>query len=315
MGEYVRQRLLLFVPTLLGMTILSFVLGFLSPSDPALVVLTLDGTSAPTAAELAAKRQELGLDQPYVTQYWHWLRGVLRGDWGVSFISGKTVWEELTTALPVTLAVAALAFFWAMLFSIFFGTAMAIYKYRRPDRLLLLSSMALTSLPSFWLAIVAMQILCEEYHLFPTSGYGTIRHLFLPSLVLAAGTIGTVMRLMRDALSKVLEENYILTARAKGLPFLYVVYKHALPNALIPIVTMLGNYFGGLLGGAAVIELIFSLPGLGTLILNAVQARDYPLIQGYVLLVGAMVIFVNLTVDVLYAVLNPRLRAGGEADG
>ena len=109
MGEYVRQRLLLFVPTLLGMTILSFVLGFLSPSDPALVVLTLDGTSAPTAAELAAKRQELGLDQPYVTQYWHWLRGVLRGDWGVSFISGKTVWEELTTALPVTLAVAALA--------------------------------------------------------------------------------------------------------------------------------------------------------------------------------------------------------------
>ena len=123
------------------------------------------------------------------------------------------------------------------------------------------------------------------------------------------------MRLMRDALSKVLEENYILTARAKGLPFLYVVYKHALPNALIPIVTMLGNYFGGLLGGAAVIELIFSLPGLGTLILNAVQARDYPLIQGYVLLVGAMVIFVNLAVDVLYAVVNPRLRSGGEADG
>ena len=175
--------------------------------------------------------------------------------------------------------------------------------------------MALTSLPGFWLAIVAMQLLCEEWHIFPTSGYGSLRHLFIPSAVLAAGTIGAVMRLERDALSEVLEKNYILTARAKGLPFFYVVYKHALKNSLLPIVTMLGNYFGGLLGGAAVIELIFSLPGLGTLVLNAVQARDYPLIQGYVLLVGSLVIGINLFVDVLYAFINPRLRSGGEAHG
>lgn len=313
MGEYVRRRLALFLPTLIGMTILSFALGFASPSDPALVVLTMDGTSAPTMEELTAKRRELGLDQPYAVQYVKWLGGVVRGDWGVSFISGKGVLEELFTALPVTLAVASLAFFWAFLFSIFLGTVMAVYKYRWPDRLLLLFSMALTSLPGFWLAIVAMQLLCEEWHIFPTSGYGSLRHLFLPSAVLAAGTIGAVMRLERDALSEVLEKNYILTARAKGLPFFYVVYRHALKNSLLPIVTMLGNYFGGLLGGAAVIELIFALPGLGTLVLNAVQARDYPLIQGYVLLVGSLVIGINLLVDVLYACINPRLRTGGEA--
>ena len=315
MGEYIRRRLALFLPTLIGMTILSFALGFASPSDPALVVLTMDGTSAPTMEELTAKRRELGLDQPYAVQYMKWLGGVVTGDWGVSFVSGKGVWEELSTALPVTLAVATLAFLWAFLFSIFFGVVMAVYKYRWPDRLLLLFSMALTSLPGFWLAIVAMQLLCEEWHIFPTSGYGSLRHLFLPSVVLAAGTIGAVMRLERDALSEVLEKNYILTARAKGLPFFYVVYKHALKNSLLPIVTMLGNYYGGLLGGAAVIELIFSLPGLGTLVLNAVQARDYPLIQGYVLLVGSLVIGINLFVDVLYAFINPRLRSGGEAHG
>ena len=313
MGEYIRRRLALFLPTLIGMTILSFALGFASPSDPALVVLTMDGTSAPTMEELTAKRRELGLDQPYAVQYMKWLGGVVTGDWGVSFVSGKGVWEELSTALPVTLAVAMLAFLWAFLFSIFLGVVMAVYKYRWPDRLLLLFSMALTSLPGFWLAIVAMQLLCEEWHIFPTSGYGSLRHLFLPSAVLAAGTIGAVMRLERDALSEVLEKNYILTARAKGLPFFYVVYKHALKNSLLPIVTMLGNYFGGLLGGAAVIELIFALPGLGTLVLNAVQARDYPLIQGYVLLVGSLVIGINLLVDVLYACINPRLRTGGEA--
>ena len=315
MGEYVRRRLALFLPTLIGMTILSFALGFASPSDPALVALTIDGTSAPTMEELTAKRRELGLDQPYAVQYVKWLGGVVRGDWGVSFISGKGVLEELFTALPVTLAVASLAFFWAFLFSIFLGTVMAVYKYRWADRLLLLFSMALTSLPGFWLAIVAMQLLCEEWHIFPTSGYGSLRHLFLPSAVLAAGTIGAVMRLERDALGEVLEKNYILTARAKGLPFFYVVCKHALKNSLLPIVTMLGNYFGGLLGGAAVIELIFALPGLGTLVLNAVQARDYPLIQGYVLLVGSLVIGINLFVDVLYAFINPRLRSGGEAHG
>ena len=315
MGEYIMRRLALFLPTLIGMTILSFALGFASPSDPALVVLTMDGTSAPTVEELTAKRRELGLDQPYAVQYMKWLGGVVTGDWGVSFVSGKGVWEELSTALPVTLAVATLAFLWAFLFSIFFGVVMAVYKYRWPDRLLLLFSMALTSLPGFWLAIVAMQLLCEEWHIFPTSGYGSLRHLFIPSAVLAAGTIGAVMRLERDALSEVLEKNYILTARAKGLPFFYVVYRHALKNSLLPIVTMLGNYFGGLLGGAAVIELIFSLPGLGTLVLNAVQARDYPLIQGYVLLVGSLVIGINLFVDVLYAFINPRLRSGGEAHG
>lgn len=312
MGEYLRQRLRLFLPTLLGMTILSFVIGFAAPSDPALVVLTLDGTAAPTVEELAAKRRELGLDQPGIIQYGKWISGVLVGDWGVSFISGKPVLAELFTALPITFSVTMLAFFWAVLFSILLGCLMAVYKYRPLDRLLLLLSMAFTSLPGFWLAIVAMQILCEEWHLLPTSGYGTMRHLFLPSMVLAVGTIGTVMRLQRDALSKVLQENYILTARAKGFPFFYVVYKHGLRNALIAIVTMLGSYFGSLLGGAAVIELIFSLPGLGTLVLNAVQARDYPMIQGYVLLVGSMVIMINLLVDVLYFFIDPRLRSGGE---
>ena len=137
-----------------------------------------------------------------------------------------------------------------------------------------------------------------------------MRHLLLPGLVLGAGTIGAVMRLQRDALTDVLAENYILTARAKGLPLFYIVYRHALRNAFIATATMLGNYAGALLGGAAIIELIFALPGLGTLALTAVQARDYPMIQGYVLMVGCMMILVNMCVDVFYVMLKPNLRLG-----
>ena len=314
MNGYLWQRLLLVPPTLLGMTLIAFMLGILSPADPAMVVMTMDGLSAPTAAELAVKHHEMGLDQPYLVQYVSWLTGVLQGDWGVSFISGKRVLEELLAALPVTLSVTGMALLWVVVLSVPLGVWMALHRGQISDRLLLLLSMALTSVPGFWLAIVAMQLFCENLRLFPTSGYGTLRHLLLPSLILGAGTIGAIMRLQRDALVTVLAENYILTARAKGLPLLYVVYKHGLRNSFIAIATMLGNYVGGLLGGAAVIEMIFALPGLGTLVLSAVQARDYPMIQGYVLMVGCMMIFVNMLVDILYVLLKPKLRLGGKLD-
>ena len=310
MKTYFRQRLLLLLPTLVGMTALVFALGFISPSDPAAVIMTMDGVTAPSPEEIAAKRVELGLDRPYAVQYAAWLGGVLRGDWGVSFITGKNVLQELLQALPVTLSLAGMALLWVILLSVPLGAVMAVYRHGAAERWLTLLSIALTSLPSFWLAIVLMQILCENLRIFPTSGYGTVRHLLLPGLVLGAGTIGAVMRLQRDALTDVLAENYILTARAKGLPLFYIVYRHALRNAFIATATMLGNYAGALLGGAAIIELIFALPGLGTLALTAVQARDYPMIQGYVLMVGCMMILVNLCVDVFYVMLKPNLRLG-----
>lgn len=314
MKTYLWQRLLLFLPTLLGMTLLTFLLGVVSPADPAMVVMTMDGMSAPSAEELLLKRHEMGLDQSYVMQYFSWMAGVLHGRWGVSFIDGKDVLGTLLAALPVTLSVTSMAIFWVMFFSIPLGAVMAVCHLQWPDRFLLLVSMALTSVPGFWLAIIAMQVLCENLRIFPTSGYGSLRNLLLPGLILGVGTIGAVMRLQRDALLAVFADNYILTARAKGLPFFYIIYKHGLRNSFITVVTMLGNYISGLLGGAAIIEMIFSLPGLGTLVLAAVQARDYPMIQGYVLMVGCMTIFVNMGVDVLYVLLKPQLRLEGRRD-
>ncbi|MFC2341780.1 MAG: ABC transporter permease, partial [Selenomonas artemidis] len=160
MKTYFRQRLLLLLPTLVGMTALAFALGFISPSDPAAVIMTMDGVTAPTPEEIAAKRVELGLDRPYAVQYAAWLGGVLRGDWGVSFITGKNVLQELLQALPVTLSLAGMALLWVILLSVPLGAVMAVYRHGAAERWLTLLSIALTSLPSFWLAIVLMQILC-----------------------------------------------------------------------------------------------------------------------------------------------------------
>lgn len=306
------KKFLMIIPVWLGITAAAFILGVISPSDPAVMLLSMDGISAPGAQEIAAKRQELGLDRPYVLQYLSWLVQVLHGDLGLSYITQQPVLDELLLRLPVTISLAAAALLLVVVTGIPLGIFMAYKKDARSDFALRASAVATTSVPAFWLSIVLMWLFAEKLQLLPTSGYGTPAQLIMPALALAAGTTGTLMRLQRAALLEVLEQNYILTAKAKGLPLSFIIRKHGLVNALIPVITLLGNYFGAILGGSAVIESIFALPGLGSYVLEAIRGRDYPAVQGYVLFTGLVFTAVNLLIDLTYLLLNPQIRLGGK---
>ncbi|SDF31948.1 ABC transporter substrate-binding protein [Sporomusa acidovorans] len=237
---------------------------------------------------------------------------LLNGSLGLSYLTQRPVLDELLLRLPVTLALAVSALLLVVFTGIPLGLLMVYHRDKKTDFVLRGAALLATSIPSFWLSIAGMWLFAEKLQLLPTSGYGTFTQLILPALALAAGTTGTVMRLQRAALLDVLEQNFILTARAKGLPFPVIIWRHGLPNALIPVITLLGNYFGAVIGGSAVIESVFSLPGLGSYVLEAVRGRDYPAIQGYVLFTGLIFVVFNLLVDLVYLVLNPQIRLGGK---
>jgi len=309
---YIVKKLAMVFPVWLGISAAAFLLGVVSPSDPAVLLLSMDGISTPDAQEIAAKRHELGLDRSYILQYLTWLGQVLQGNLGISYITRQPVLDELLLRLPVTVMLAGSSLLLVMLAGIPLGVLMAWKKNTGGDFLLRAAALAGTSLPSFWLSVVLIWIFAENLQLLPSSGYGTIPHIILPAITLAAGATGALMRLQRATLLEVLEQNYIFAAKAKGLPPSRIIWRHGLPNALIPVVTLLGNYFGSVLGGSAVIEAIYSLPGLGSYVLEAIRGRDYPVIQGYVLFTGCIFVAFNLLVDLAYLRLNPRIRLGGK---
>lgn len=309
---YIVKKLALVIPVWLGISAAAFLLGVISPSDPAVLLLSMDGISTPGAQEIAAKRHELGLDRPYILQYLAWLGQVLQGNLGISYITQQPVLDELLLRLPVTVTLAGISLLLVMLVGIPLGVLMAWGKNTGSDFVLRAAALAGTSLPSFWLSILMIWLFAETLQLLPTSGYGSVSQLILPAITLAAGTTGALMRLQRATLLEVLEQNFIFAAKAKGLPGSRIIWRHGLPNALIPVVTLLGNYFGGVLGGSAVIESIYSLPGLGSYVLEAIRGRDYPVIQGYVLFTGCVFVVFNLLVDLVYLGLNPRIRLGGK---
>ncbi len=303
---YAMGRLFLLVPFLLGLSVLAFLLGVLSPGDPALAVLTMDGSAEPTAEELSAMRQQLGLDRPYWVQYMSWLSHALVGDLGVSYLSHKPVLDELLRRLPVTFHLAIWAMGWVILLGIPAGIWAAMRKDSHGEMVLRLAALFLISVPSFWLAILLMLLFSEEWQILPSSGYGSWVHMVMPSFVLAAGTAAATLRLEQETVLAVMEKPFILTERAKGLPMSYIAWHHVLPNGLMPVITMLGTYFGSILGGSVIIENLFSFPGLGSYVLTAIWGRDYPVIQGYVLVSGTIFIFFNYLVDLSYHALSPK---------
>lgn len=303
---YAATRLLLLFPFLLGLTVLAFALGILSPGDPALAVLTMDGAAEPTAEELSAMRHELGLDRPYAVQYLFWLAHALQGDLGISYLTHKPVLAELLRHLPVTFHLAVWAMGWVLLLGIPGGLWAARRKNSCSEMGVRLLSLFFISVPSFWLAILLMLLLSEEWQILPSSGYGSWQQMVMPSFVLAAGTAAATLRLEQTSVLEVMEKPFILTERAKGLPMSYIQRHHVLPNALMPVITMVGTYFGSILGGSVIVENLFSFPGLGSHVLSAIWGRDYPVIQGYVLVSGTIFIFFNYLVDLSYYVLSPK---------
>ena len=314
MSRFLVRRLLLLVPVLMGVSVIVFLVLHLAPGDPAEIML---GPQA-TQVERMRLRAELGLDDPLHQQYGRWVGQVIRGDLGRSLWMRRPVLGEVLIRFKATLLLTATA----LVISSVGGVALGILSARWPNSLLdrtsAVASLFGASMPVFWLGIVLMVLFSLTLGWLPASGmyapYGggdlldLLKHLVLPALTLAAASVTIVARLTRSAMLDVLGQDFIRTARAKGLVERQVVVRHALKNALVPIVTVIGVQAGYLLGGAVLTETVFAWPGVGSLMVQGILARDIPLVQGCVLVVALTFVLVNLTVDTLYAFLDPRIR-------
>lgn len=304
MLQYVFKRLLSTVPVLIGISLLLFFMLRMLPGDPAQV---LAGQMA-TPEEVELIRHQLGLDRPIHIQYAFFLSRLSRFDLGRSARTQNPVIEEIWARLPNTALLAVIAIILACLFGIPAGIISAVRPYTWIDYLV--TSMALfgISMPVFWLGLMLVVVFSVMLHWLPAGGTGTWKHVVLPSITLAAFCVAFIARMTRSTMIEVLSQDYTTTARSKGLKEKVVIIKHALRNALIPIITVIGLQFGLLLGGAVLTETVFAWPGLGRLIVDSILARDYPVIQGTILIFALLYILVNLVVDLLYAYVDPRIR-------
>lgn len=310
MIRYCCQRLLTAVPILLGISLLAFILGVLSPGDPAEFVLNQDGLYAPTEEQISAMRTELGLDKPLWLRYGLWLLGVLQGDLGTSYITGRDIAAEIMQRLPVTLELAVLALVMAGVGGIFLGSVCAVYRGSFFDNFVKSLTNIMLSIPGFWLALVLILVFSEQLRWLPTSGTGSLKYFLLPAFVLAFATLATVCRFMRGALLTEFGRQYFLVAKARGISKVNLLTRYALPNAIIPVIALLGNYFASVLGGSVIAESIFAIPGISSMALEAIRYRDYPVLQAYVLVSGCTLILVMVAVDLLIAYLNPKVKLG-----
>jgi len=310
-GGYVLRRILQTVPVLLGVSLLAFAVMHVVPGDP---VRLIAGPDAPESVVLRI-RTELGLDRPLYEQYASFLGRALRGDLGRSLRSRAPVVDEIVARFPATLELTTASMLIAVVAGVPLGLIAAVRRSTWVDYLATLTSLSTLSMPVFWLAIVAIWLFSLQLGWLPVSGragppwqWDGFRHLVLPAVTLATTSLAITSRLTRSGMLEVLGREYVTTAWAKGLPPLGVVGKHALKNALIPVVTVVGLQYGFLLGGAVVTETIFAWPGVGRLAMTAILQRDYPVVQGCVLLVAVLFVLVNLLVDLLYGWLDPRIR-------
>jgi peptide/nickel transport system permease protein len=312
MLHYIRVRLLAMVPVLVGMSILVFVTMRLIPGDAAVVFL---GTK-PTPEAIDAFRHKVGLDQPMYVQYFDWIGRLARGDLGISLTTGTNIRDELANRLPVTLELTVFAIVIAVLIAVPLGVAAALRHNSAIDLGLTGLGMVGLSLPNFWLGTMLAFVFSVKMHWFPPGGYiplsddlaGNLKSMVLPALSLGVVSASVIMRMTRSSMLEVVRQDYVRTARAKGLAASLITRRHLLKNALIPVITVAGMEVGYIFGGAFLIEAVFYLPGIATYALLAVNQRDYPVLQTVVLLVTFVFMLINLAVDLVYTYLDPRLR-------
>ena len=304
MLQYIAKRLLGLLPTLLIVGLLVFLFVHLLPGDPARLAAGPDAT--PETVDLV--RKDLGLDRPMPEQFLRFMNGVAHWDFGRSLRTKRPVAEEIGDRFWPTFWLTVWSMAWSVAFGMVIGVLSAVWRNRWPDRVGMTLAVSGISFPAFALGMVLMQVFSVQLGWLPTVGNDTWRHYLLPSLTLGAAVAAIMARFTRSSFVDILGEDYVRTARAKGLDEPHVVVKHAMRNALIPVVTMMGLQFGFLLGGSIVVEKVFNWPGLGRLLVDAVDMRDYPVIQALVLLFSLEFILINLIVDVLYGVINPVIR-------
>ncbi|PWC10628.1 glutathione ABC transporter permease GsiC [Brenneria roseae subsp. americana] len=304
MLNYFIKRLLGLIPTLLIVMVLVFLFVHLLPGDPARLAAGREADA--TVIELV--RQDLGLDKPLPEQFWRFFTRSLQGDLGTSMVSKRPVVDEIATRFMPTFWLTVSSMVWAVIFGMAIGVVSAVWRNGWPDRIGMTLAVSGISFPAFALGMLLMQVFSVELGWLPTVGADTWRHYILPSITLGAAVAAVMARFTRASFVEVMQEDYMRTARAKGVRESLVVVKHGLRNALIPVVTMMGLQFGFLLGGSIVVEKVFNWPGLGRLLVDSVEMRDYPVIQAEVLLFSLEFILINLLVDMLYAAINPAIR-------
>ena len=316
MFRYLLRRILLMLPTLVIVTFLVFLLLFLSPGDPVLLLVPIDEVGQMTDEEMDQLRHKLGLDRPIYVQYADWLTNVLRGDLGRSIHQRRPVSELLATRFPVTLELALLSVLTATVVAVPIGIYTAVRPGSIGDFVGNIVALMGVSAPNFWVALLLIVLFAVHLGWLPAGGFTRItedpvkhiERMILPVITLSTALMAVTMRLTRSSMLEVLNEDYVRTARSKGLAQPRIVFVHALKNALIPVVTTVGIQIGRILGGTIVIEIIFSFPGMGKLLLDAIFGRDFPVVQGSVLLITLTFMGINLFVDLTYAVIDPRIR-------
>jgi peptide/nickel transport system permease protein len=304
MGLYILRRILMLIPILLGVSFLTFSIIKITPGDPVQIMLGMRATPE----KVAEMRKTLGLDDPFLVQYGRYLLRVAQGDLGRSIRGGTPVLDEILLRFPSTLQLTLSALTLAVVTGVTAGVLAAQSFGRFFDRSAMLSALVAISIPEFWLAIVLIIIFGVQLKWISVTGGQGAKDLILPTICLALGPAAVLARLTRSSILEVIQEDYIRTARGKGVHERIIAYRHILRNALIPVVTVIGLVFAGLLGGAVFIENVFARPGLGRFAVNAIAARDFPQIQGMVLFTATVYALLNLVVDVLYAFIDPRIR-------
>lgn len=304
------HRLSLAFPVWIGISLLAFGLGALTPGDPATIILQRRTGEPASASAVQALRHELGLDRPFAVRYGRWLADAARGDLGVSYRTGEPVMKALAVRFPRTAALALTALLLAIAVAVPIGLVSAARKDSVFDHVARVSTLLLGSLPSYWLGYLLILLFSVGLRLLPVAGWGGPRHLVLPSVTLAIGVAASLSRLTRATVLEELQQGYVHTARAKGMPERVVLVHHCLRNAGIPLATVTALRFGHLLAGAVIVETVFAWPGIGSYVVDAIYDRDYPVIQGFVLFTGTIFVLVNLLADLAYRWLDPRIRVG-----
>ncbi len=306
MHRYILRRLLLLIPVMLGVSFIVFTMMYFTPGDPAVMML---GESAPEH-EVARLREELGLDDPYLVQYARYVKNaVVHQDIGQSYKTKRLVFTEISSRFPNTLKLAGLGVLVAVILGVPTGIISATKQYSLFDNIAMVLALIGVSMPNFWQGLLLIIFFSIKLGWFPSSGFDTFSHMVLPALTLGTSSAAIITRMTRSSMLEVIRQDYIRTARAKGQVESVVINQHALKNALIPVITVIGLQFGYLLGGAVLTESIFSITGVGRLMVDSIKSRDYPIVQGGVLFIAITFSVVNLCVDILYAFVDPRIKS------
>ena len=305
MLKFIGKRLLMLIPVLIGVSLIVFTLMQLSPGDPAMIIL--GAQAAPE--DIAILRESMGLNDPLIVQFFRFLLGMFTLDFGTSYKDGMPVLTKLLEALPYTAELTFCAVLLALIIGIPAGIISATKQYSIFDRIASVLALIGFSTPNFWLSIMLILVFSVNLKWLPVSGTGSILHLVLPSIALGVQSAAVFTRMTRSSMLEVLNMDYIRTARAKGLSERVVILKHALKNALIPVITVVGLQIGLLFGGAILTETVFVWPGVGRLMIDSIRAKDTPVVQGGVIFTASIFVFINLLVDILYAYVDPRVKA------